>query len=204
MDDDRTLDRQRSHHSEVRLAAALARIDAANAHDPNLESDGTPHALAYGRRMSAWLERLAPDASDGLRIAVRAQHLERWRVPRDDFPRDRAGYFRWRTTLARMHAERAGAIAAAVGYDAAVVARIQALIRKEGLRGDPETQTLEDAACLVFLETELADFAARHDEAKIVDILRKTWRKMSANAREAALGLDLPAPLKALVAKAVA
>ena len=190
--------------AETRLARALDLIDAANAKDPTLEPDGTPHALAYGRRMSAWLDRLTPDASDALRIAVRAQHLERWRVPRDDFPSDRAGYFKWRTRLARMHAERAGAIAAETGYDPATVGRVQALIRKEGLRTDPETQALEDAACLVFLETELADFARRHDEAKLVDILRKTWRKMSARGREAARDLDLPAPAKALVAKALA
>ncbi len=187
-----------------RLTTTLDLIDAANAGDPTIEADGTPHALAYGHRMSRWLERLEPGAPVALRIAARAQHIERWRIPRDDYPRDRAGYHRWRTTLGRMHAERAAALARAAGFDEVVAARIQALVRKEGIKLDPETQALEDAACLVFLETELADFAARHDEAKVVDVLRKTWRKMSERGHAAALGLDLPAATRSLVEKALA
>jgi hypothetical protein len=179
---------------DPRFAAALAAIDAANAEDPTAETvEGrrVPKELAYARRMTAWLDRLAPEASEALRLAVRAQHIRRWTVPRDGYPMDRQGYHRWRTALARFHAEAAGAILERAGYDAATVARVGSLIRKERLRSDPEAQTLEDVACLVFLESYLADFAGRHDEAKVVDILRKTWRKMSKRGQDAALGLDL-------------
>lgn len=184
------------------VARAIAALDAANAKDPRQEAEG-PHELAYARRMSAWLERLRPEASDALRLAVRAQHLERWLVPRTDYPGGKAGYLRWRLDLGRRHAARAGEILAAEGIEPATIARVQALIRKEGLRTDPETQALEDAACLVFLETELASFAAGRDPEKLVDIVRKTWRKMSEGGRSAALGLALDPAAKALVERAL-
>jgi len=180
--------------ADARFAAAVAAIDAANAEDPTSETvDGkrVPKELAYARRMTAWLDRLAPDAPDALRLAVRAQHIRRWTVPRDGYPMDRQGYHRWRTALARFHAETAGALLAKAGYDAAMVERVGSLIRKERIKSDPEAQTLEDVACLVFLENYLADFAGKHDEAKVVDILRKTWRKMSPRGQEAARALDL-------------
>lgn len=179
---------------DARFAATLAAIDAANSEDPNVETvDGKRVAkeLAYARRMTAWLSRLDPEASEALRLAVRAQHIRRWTVPRDSYPMDRQGYHRWRTALARFHAETAGALMKVAGYDAAMIERVGSLIRKERLKTDPEAQTLEDVACLVFLENYLADFSGKHDEAKVVDILRKTWRKMSKRGREAALALDL-------------
>lgn len=180
--------------SDARFAAALAAIDAANAEDPGHEAVAgkrVPKELAYARRMTAWLGRLEPEASEALRLAIRAQHIRRWTVPRDGYPMDRQGYHRWRTALARFHAETAGAILQKAGYDAATIERVGSLIRKERLKSDPEAQTLEDVACLVFLENYLADFAGKHDEAKVVDILRKTWRKMSKRGQEAALTLDL-------------
>jgi hypothetical protein len=180
--------------SDARFAAALAAIDAANAEDPGHETVAgkrVPKELAYARRMTAWLGRLEPEASEALRLAIRAQHIRRWTVPRDGYPMDRQGYHRWRTALARFHAETAGAILQKAGYDAATIERVGSLIRKERLKSDPEAQTLEDVACLVFLENYLADFAGKHDEAKVVDILRKTWRKMSKRGQEAALTLDL-------------
>jgi hypothetical protein len=179
---------------DTHFAALLAAIDAANAEDPNVETvDGKRVAkeLAYARRMTAWLARLDPEASEALRLAIRAQHIRRWTVPRDSYPMDRQGYHRWRTALARFHAETAGTLMKQAGYDAAMVERVGSLIRKERLKTDPEAQTLEDVACLVFLENYLADFAGKHDEAKVVDILRKTWRKMSKRGQEAALALDL-------------
>jgi len=190
----------------ARLAAALAAIDAANDADPRRVMDEgreRGQERLYGERMTRWLNRLVPDASEALQIACRAQHVERWRIPRDDFPRDKHGYLRWRATLGRMHAERAGALAAAAGYEPAEIARIQALVRKEGLKTDPETQALEDAACLVFLEGEFAAFAARHPEDKVADIVRKTWRKMTPRGQAAALALDLPPPVRALVERAL-
>jgi len=180
--------------ADARLDAAIAAIDAANAEDPNAETVGgkrVPKELAYARRMTAWLDRLAPDASEALRLAIRAQHIRRWTVPRDGYPMDRQGYHRWRTALARFHAETAGALLAKAGYDAVMIERVGSLIRKERLKSDPEAQTLEDVACLVFLENYLGDFAGKHDEAKVVDILRKTWRKMSPRGQAAARALDL-------------
>ena len=189
------------------FAHAFERIDAANAQDPNRTTvDGTarPHELHYGRRMTEWLGRLEPGASDALRLAVRCQHLCRWMIPRAQYPMDRAGYLKWRVDLGRFHAERAGQILRDVGYDEPTVRRVQSLVRKEGLKTDPETQALEDVACLVFLEDELAQFAPRHDEQKVVRILARTWAKMSPRGRAAALALELAAPQRALMEKALA
>ncbi len=191
----------------TRFEKAVVRIDAANAEDPNRESfEGTEHPreLLYGRRMTAWLERLVPDASEALRLAVRCQHIRRWAIPRDGYPMGRTGYREWRTTLAGFHAETAGEILRGVGYDEAVIGRVQSLVRKERLKLDAETQALEDAACLVFLESYFADFARQHDEEKLIDILRKTWRKMSPKGHEAALGLALSPELRGIVEKALA
>lgn len=188
-----------------RLQAALARFDAANAEDPNRALAGEveqPQELLYARRMTATLERIAPDASDVVRLAARCQHIRRWTIPRGTYPEGRDGYRRWRTDLARFHAEAAGAILREVGYDDETVARVGALLRKERLQADPEVQLLEDVACLVFLQHYLPAFAARHDEAKLTGILRKTWRKMSARGRAEALRLDLAPGLRDLVARA--
>jgi hypothetical protein len=185
-----------------RLEEAFARIDAVNAEDPRREG-GEPAEVVYARRMTGWLERLAPDASEELRLAVRAQHIARWRVPREGFPEGRAGYKRWRSECARMHAEVAGAILAEVGYQDGAVARVRALLTKQRLANDPEVQTLEDVACLVFLEHTFAGFAEKHARDKLVEIVRKTWGKMSERGRAAAVGLALPPELAAIVADAL-
>ena len=174
-----------------RLHDVLARIDAANGKDPHTESEGGVECgkeLLYARRMSAWLERLRPDAADALRIAVRAQHLERWVVRRDRFPPGRTGYLRWRTTLGRHHAERTAA-----------------LMRKEGLARaapDSDVQALEDCACLVFLDSYLGAFADKHPPAKVADILAKTWRKMSPSARTAARAIEYRPAVRAVLESA--
>src|SRR4051812_38399996 len=127
------------HHPADRFSTAIERIDAANARDPSrtvVDGVGVPHELHYARRMTEWLARLEPLASEALRLAVRCQHLERWAIPRADYPMDRAGYHRWRTELGKFHAERAGEILRGVGYDEATVARVRALVRKEGLKTD--------------------------------------------------------------------
>ena len=189
-----------------RFQQALARIDAANAADANRESwQGVeyPKELLYAQRMSGWLERFAPDASEALRLAVRAQHIRRWESPRSDYPEGKAGYKAWRSELARFHAETAGTILAEVGYDAETIRRVQGLIRKEQIKRDAEAQCLEDVACLVFLESYFADFSQKHDEAKVIDILQKTWKKMSPEGHAAALGLALPAGATELVEKAL-
>ena len=189
-----------------RFSDAISRIDAANGADPESEEvDGRliPKALMYGRRMSACLEDLAPDASEALRLAVRCQHIQRWKIPREDFPVGRLGYRQWRTELAWYHAQTAGSILRDVGYDDALVDRVQSLVRKERFKADPEAQTLEDVACLVFLRYSLPGFAEKHPDEKLVDILARTWKKMSDAGRAAALGIALPPPLKSLLDRAV-
>jgi hypothetical protein len=180
--------------TDERLDAAFARIDEANAQDPNLERlDGQdfPKELLYGRRMSATLAMFAPEADDAVKLAARAQHVQRWKIPRSDFPMDRKGYLAWRQTLYGMHAELAGEILREVGYDDATIARVGTLLRKKGLKTDPDVQLLEDVICLVFLEHYFAEFSVKHDDAKVIDILRKTWAKMSPRGQEAALALPL-------------
>ena len=191
----------------ARLRAALARFDEANAADPNRELvDGAqqPRELVYARRMTATLDSFAPEAPAAVRLAARCQHIRRWTVPRDTYPEGRDGYRRWRTDLARFHAETAAEILRAVGYGDDTVARVGALLRKERLKADPQVQLLEDVACLVFLRHYLPDFADRHDEEKLAGILGKTWRKMSARGRTAALRLDLEPRVGALVSRAAA
>ena len=186
----------------VRFEKAIERFDAANTEDPNKEVyEGVeyPKELIYARRMTAWLERLVPDASEALRLAARCQHIRRWTIPRSDYPLDRRGYKRWRTNLAKYHAETAGAILKDVGYDDDTIGRVRTLLRKEGLKRDPEVQLLEDVICLVFLENYFSDFAKQHDEEKLINILRKTWKKMSPQGHQAALGLNFPGDLRRIV-----
>jgi hypothetical protein len=185
-----------------RLQYALSAIDAANARDPTLEA-GEPAEFVYGRRMSEALAAFAPNASEALQIAVRGQHLERWLTPRRAYPEGRNGYIAWRNAAKRRHAERVGKILRSCGYDERSIARAGALVRKEQLRSDAEAQTLEDVACLVFLRFYAASFAAKHADEKVLDILVKTQRKMSARARAAAPDFDLPAPVRALYERAL-
>ncbi len=180
----------------VRLEAVLAAIDAANAADPARE-DGQPAALVYGRRMSEVLEEFAPGASNQLKIACRGQHIERWTRPRADWPEGRAGYLRWRTELKAYHAERVMALMAEAGWPEADRERVGRLVRKEGLKRDAEAQTLEDVACLVFMRWYFAPFAETKSPEKVVGIVAKTGRKMSAEGRAAALALGLPDHLAA-------
>ena len=185
---------------------ALERFDAANRKDPNREvADGVEQAkeLRYARRMTACLDRFSPDAPEPVRLAARCQHIRRWTIPRTDYPEGRDGYRRWRTELARFHALTAAAILREVGYDDATVARVESLLRKERLKTDPDVQLLEDVICLVFLEHYLADFAPKHDEEKLLRVLRKTWPKMSDDGRQAALELNLSAELSALIERAL-
>ena len=179
------------------LERALAAIDAANAGDPAQE-DGAPAARLYGERMSAEMARLFPAASEPLRIAARGQHIERWVLPRGDYPEGRTGYLSWRRDLARHHADRVAAIMAAAGYGAAAIAAAARMLRKEGIKRDAEVQALEDVICFVFLKWYFADFAAKHAPEKIQDIVVKTARKMSPEARARVLReFDLPEPLAA-------
>jgi len=180
-----------------RFRIAIERFDAANAQDPDGEE------LIYAQRMSEWLEKLAPDASEALKLAARSQHIRRWEIPRDRYPMNRAGYHRWRNQLAAFHAKVAGEILRDVGYDDATVGRVQSLLKKERLKEDPEAQLLEDVICLVFLEYYFPDFAKKHDEEKVIGILRKTWPKMSERGHAAALKLPLGSAEGKLIEKAL-
>ncbi len=191
----------------TKLEQALERFDAMNAEDPNTEDVGgeaRPKELVYGRRMSDRLEAFAPDAPEVVKLAVRAQHLRRWTLPRSEFPMDRAGYLTWRTRCAKMHAELAGEVLEAVGYDEEAIGSVQRILTKRGLKTDPNVQLLEDVACLVFLEHYAAEFAGKHPKDKVIDIVQKTWKKMSDAGHAAALELPLDAGVKAVVEEALA
>jgi len=180
---------------EERLERALAAIDAANADDPvRIEVRGRtrPKEQAHAELMSEWVAALAPEASEALQLAARAHHLRRWQIPRAEYPEGRAGYLRWRRALHDFHAEQARAILAELGFEEALLSRVDDLLHKRGLaRGDAEAQTLEDALCLVFLETQYRELAARLEGDKLVDVTRKTLKKMSPRALELARGLPL-------------
>ena len=191
---------------DPRVAAAFTQFDAESAGDPrttSVQGEARPYELAYSERMSAMLEQICPDAGPLLMLAVRAQHLGRWRTPRDRYPMTRAGYHRWRTEQLRIHAERAGAILSSVGFSAPEVERVGALIQKRNRATDEEAQCLEDVACLVFLQHYLSEFAAEHPSEKVIGILQKTWTKMSARGHEAALSLSLDSTSRALVERAL-
>jgi len=186
---------------------AIAAFDAKNAEDPvqvDVASVSRPRALVEAERLSEWVLRLDANASVALRLAARCQHLERWTIPRESFPPGRVGYLTWRTELARFHARRAGEILSELGLDAETIQAIQRINLKQNLRSSEDSQTMEDALCLVFLEHEFDAFVAKYpDEAKVVEILRKTWKKMSDRGHEAALGLPLSRRAHALVTRAL-
>jgi hypothetical protein len=193
------------------FARAVALIDAANAEDPNQESaDGKswPKELLYSQRMSEMLQRYAPEADDAQQLAIRSQHVQRWKSPRSDYPDGRQGYLQWRTGLYKFHAETAGALLAEAGYDDDVIDRVKQAVGKRALKVNKDTQLLEDVTDLVFIEHYMLAFAQKHpeyDEDKWLDIIRKTWKKMSERAQQFALGggITLPEPLLPLIQKAV-
>jgi len=181
-------------------------IDAAHEADPTCGPDGQPAELVYAGRVEAWVAKLVPNASPILRLAARCQHLERWSVARTAYPLDRAGYHAWRRSLYAKQAARARELLLQAGVPAAEGDEAAVWVSKTGLKTNPGTQALEDAACLVFLENEIAAFAEQHREYsrdKFIDILRKTWRKMSPPAQTLARGLTLPAGIAELVQAAI-
>ena len=175
-----------------RLHRALALIDAANAADPKGE------ALVYGQRMTDELARLFPGASKVLQVAARGQHVERWLLPRSDFPEGKSGYHDWRREQGRRHAARVAGIMAEAGFPPEDCDRVGVLLRKEGIKRDPEVQALEDVICFVFLKWYFAPFASDREADQTLDIVRKTARKMSEAGRARVLDeFDLPEPLAA-------
>ncbi|KAL1620424.1 hypothetical protein SLS54_006211 [Diplodia seriata] len=190
---------------------ALAAIDAAHALDPKKVtpadggSEGVPYELHYANKMTAYLDKHTPATSEPLRLAVRAQHLRRWEVPRDSYPMTKLGYHSWRNALKKRQAEIAKNICAEAGYGEADAERVAALVRKEGLNrsDDAEVQVLEDVACLVFLDDQFEEFETHYDEEKIITILRKTWGKMGERGHELALQIPMAGRPLELVKKAL-
>lgn len=176
----------------TKVERAFAAIDAANAADPRRE-DGQPVELLYGQRMTAEQERLHPDASDALRVACRGQHIERWQLARSDYPEGREGYLTWRRDQGRRHADRVMGIMREAGFDAAEVEAAGRMLRKEGIKRDPEVQALEDIACFTFIRHYLGDFGTTQEPDALLTIVQKTARKMSPAARERAVA-EFPMP----------
>jgi hypothetical protein len=190
-----------------RFQAALTLFDSANAEDPNQEQ-GQPKELLYAQRMTEMITRFAPEASEVAQLAVRAQHIRRWTVPRSSYPMTKEGYYAWRTGLYKFHADTTGELMRQAGYDEAMIEQVKAAVGKRGIKTNPDTQMLEDVTSLVFIEHYMLGFAGQHaeyTEDKWIEIIRKTWRKMSDRAHAFATGggVKLPEPLVPLILKSI-
>ena len=185
----------------------IQKFDAVHSQDPRkvaINGKKITWSLLYHRRLTYWIRRLEPNASETLLIAARCQHLSRWNTPRDDYPKGRNGYKKWRKNAAKFHAQEAAKILREEGYKETTIGRLQELLQKVRLKLDPEVQLFEDAVCLVFLENELSDFSDKHDDQKLLLILQKTWRKMSSTGHRMApeIVMKLPKEIRVLVKKA--
>jgi len=189
-------------HSE-RFQAAIRRFDGENGLDPN-QDGGRPRELVYAERLTDWVRRLQPNASEALLLAARCQHICRWQSPREKYPMSRPGYLKWRADLKIFHARKSGEILRETGYDEDTIRRVQELNLKKNFPADPEVRVLEDALCLVFLQYQLGELAARSDEDKMINALRKSWDKMTESARAEALRLTFSPKEKSLIEQALA
>ena len=186
---------------------AIALIDQANEADPNVLVVGgvaRPKEVVHAEMLTRWVGELLPGASEAVLLSARAQHIRRWEHPRGEYPDGRSGYLRWRTQLREFHADLAEPILREVGYDAATIERVRTLIRKRAPANDADAQAMEDGLCLVFMETQFQSLNDRLADEKMVDVLRKTWTKMSPAGRAFALALDLPPHHSDLVERALA
>ena len=193
-------------NKSTRFKTALKRFDEENSRDPNqvvVDGVSQPRELAYAQWLTEWVLKLAPQASEELRLAARCQHICRWEVPRESYPMTRAGYLQWRESLKKFHAQKAGELLRESGYDELFVARVQALNLKKHFPDDPEARVLEDALCLVFLERQLKELADKTAEDKVINALRKSWKKMTPAGQALALGLKLGPREQALVQRAL-
>ena len=195
-----------SSRDSSRLNEAISRIDAANAEDPNQQIyQGTkfPKELAHARRRSEWLDLLAPDADDLIRIAARAMHIRRWTIPRSSYAMGRSGYHEWRGALARFHADTVAEMLKEIGFSGTEIDTVSRLIREKGPGSDTDRQVIEDIACLAFFELDLVAFAASQKSEKLADILRRTWRKMSPKAQAIARSDSIPRDAQQLIEAAL-
>ena len=195
--------------SEVdRYRKALQLFDEDHLQDPRhliVQGQKITWSLFYHQRLFHWVKQLDSEVSESLKLAARCQHIKRWTIPRKDFPMDRSGYHRWRKTLKKFHAQQAGEILEKSGYDQETILRVQQLLQKLRMKLDPEVQLFENAICLVFLENELTEFLVKHKEEKVIEILQKTWGKMSSNGHQLALELveTLPSQARKIIGKAL-
>jgi hypothetical protein len=190
----------------ARFEEAIRRFDEENARDPNMEEvEGgkRPRELVYAERLTERVLSLCPRASEELRLAARSQHLCRWKIPRGSYPLTRAGYLAWRTALKELHARKAGEVLREAGYSRQTIERVQRLNLKADFPRDPEARVLEDALCLVFLEYQLADLVRKTSDEKVINALRKSWRKMSPAGRAEAWKLSYAPREKALLDRAL-
>jgi hypothetical protein len=190
-----------------RFEAAIRRFDAANSLDPNLEiveGIARPRELIYAERLTHWVLKLCPDASEALRLTARCQHICRWMIARSSYPMTRPGYLKWRENLKKFHAEKAGEILRTVGYPEDTVAKVQTLNLKKNFPQDPDSRVLEDALCLVFLEFQFAVLVAKTTDDKMINALQKAWKKMTPAAREQAMKLSFGPKEKSLLERALA
>lgn len=181
-------------------------FDAANALDPNTEffkGKGYPKELIYAERMTEQLNEFAENSSEALQLTVRCQHICRWEIPRDSYEMNRVGYLNWRKDLKGFHAKKAAEILREVGYSEEVIKEVEFLLLKKQLKKNADTQTLEDVVCLVFLEFYFLKFSKKYAEEKLIDIVQKTWKKMSNKGHEAALILNFSESQLQLITKAL-
>lgn len=191
----------------TRFLGTISEVDLLNDDDPTrvaMGGNNVGYELYFSTQLTRWTLELAPEASEALMLAARGQHICRWMIPREDYPRDRAGYLKWRADLKKFHAHKMVTILQGNGYDESLQNRVADLNMKKGLKTDPECQVLEDALCVVFLEKQFAQFSEKTDEDKMIGILQKSWAKMSEAGRQAALSLELSEDCKKLVGKALA
>lgn len=189
-----------------KLTQAYNLIDQANAEDPNKEQIGNEFVakeLIYGKRMTDTLANFEPNASECLKLAARSQHICRWKIPRGNYPLDRIGYLKWREELKKFHAKKASEILETAGYSSEIIDRVAFLIQKKKLKKDEDTQTLEDVICLVFLNFYYPEFLIKHTDEKVIDILQKTWHKMSDKGHQMALQLSYSEKALELIKKAI-
>jgi len=190
-----------------RFEKALRRFDEENSGDPNTILSGgvkRPRELVYADWLTDWVLRLCPAASEELRLAARCQHLCRWMVPRQSYPMTRAGYLRWREEMKKFHAQKAADILREAGYPEEIVGRVKSLNLKKDFPNDAETRVLEDALCLVFLERQFAELAGKTSDDKMINVVQKTWRKMTPSGRAFATQLSFGPREKQLLERALA
>jgi hypothetical protein len=190
----------------TKLEQAFELFDAYNKKSPErlvYEEKEYPTEYFYALKLHEWVTKLDPNATESLLLASRCQHIGRWESSRSDYPEGRAGYLKWRSDLARYHAAKATEILTSVGYDTETIDRVRQIVLKQRLKSDPEVQTIENALCLVFLQYQFDDLIAKLNEEKMIDILQKTWAKMSGPGREATATIHFSKEAKDLLGKAL-